>query len=247
MKCLILAAGYATRLYPLTEKIPKPLLEINGKTILDWLYNDLDETGYIDDFVLVSNHKFYNDFFKWASGKKNVCVLDDGSTNNENRVGAVKDILYAIEKKGIDEDIIVIAGDNVLDFSLKCLIEHANRTESSVTLRYFEKEYRILKKSGVASINEEGMIIEMFEKKENPQSNWIIPPFYLIRKTDLPLVKVAVKDGCAIDAPGSLIAWVSEHSQVSSILMPGKRYDIGDYESYEYAKKNFKGIIKGKT
>jgi len=246
MKCVILAAGYATRLYPITEKVAKPLLEIKGKTILDWLYADLESQGKINEYIIVSNHKFFFDFLKWANDKENVTVIDDGSTNNENRVGAVKDILFAITTKRIDEDILVIAGDNVLDFSLNGLIENSDKTGTTTTLRYFEKDYNILRKSGVAIIDERGMIKEMYEKKESPSSHWIIPPFYVIRRVDLPLIRKAIEMGCATDAPGSLIAWMSSSTPVFSILMSGKRYDIGDIESYEYAKINYKGIVKGK-
>ena len=116
MKCLILAAGYATRLYPLTENFPKPLLKVGDKTILDWLIDDIGEAA--DSFVVISNHKFAEHFEKWAEGRDNITVLDDGTSSNETRLGAVRDIQFAIESLGIDDDVLVIAGDNVLDFSL---------------------------------------------------------------------------------------------------------------------------------
>lgn len=244
MKCIILAAGYATRLYPLTEKKPKPLLEINGKKILDWLYDDLNVSGYIDSFVVVSNHKFFLDFCYWAENKKDISVLDDGSTDNENRLGAGKDILYAIEKKDIDDDILVIAGDNVLDFSLSVLLKHSFDKDVSGTLRYFEKDERILKKSGVAVIDQDGIIKEMKEKSDKPPANWIIPPFYVIKRKDVPFVEKAIEDGCNTDAPGSLIAWMCKRTTISSIEMPGKRFDIGDINSYEIAQREYKGLEK---
>ena len=119
MKCLILAAGYATRLYPLTENFPKPLLDVGGKTILDWLVDDIHTAGLVDEFVVISNHKFAHHFDKWAVAKTmKVTVVDDGTDSNETRLGAVKDIQFAIEQLGLDDDMLVIAGDNVLDFSL---------------------------------------------------------------------------------------------------------------------------------
>ena len=126
MKCLILAAGYATRLYPLTENFPKPLLEVKGKTILDWLVDDIDTSGLVDQYIVISNHKFVGHFEKWAAGKKqNMAVLDDGTSTNETRLGAVKDIQFAIDKLKLDDDLLVIAGDNVLDFSLVEFIKYA--------------------------------------------------------------------------------------------------------------------------
>ena len=119
MKCLILAAGYATRLYPLTENFPKPLLEVQGKTILDHLIDDMDSLGMIDEYVVISNHKYAHHFEAWAKTKlQKVTVVDDGTDSNETRLGAVKDIQFAIDALGIEDDMLVIAGDNVLDFSL---------------------------------------------------------------------------------------------------------------------------------
>ena len=120
MKCLVLAAGYATRLYPLTENFPKPLLMVGKKNILDWLLDDLNEADVIDEFIVVSNHKFVEHFNNWAKNKEyKITVVDDGTSTNETRLGAVKDIQYAIDKLHIDDDMMVLAGDNVLDFSLK--------------------------------------------------------------------------------------------------------------------------------
>ena len=124
MKCLILAAGYATRLYPLTENFPKPLLDVNGKTILDWLVDDIDTLGVIDEYVVISNHKFANHFDTWAKTKsQRVTVIDDGTSSNETRLGAVCDVQFAIDELKLDDDMLVIAGDNVLDFSLTTFIK----------------------------------------------------------------------------------------------------------------------------
>ena len=130
MKCLILAAGYATRLYPLTENFPKPLLEVQGKTILDWLIEDIKTSNLVDEYVVISNHKFAHHFEKWAADKKKVTVVDDGTSSNETRLGAVKDIQFAIEKLGLDDDMLVIAGDNLLDFSLTAFVKYAAEKKS---------------------------------------------------------------------------------------------------------------------
>ena len=119
MKCVILAAGYATRLYPLTENFPKPLLEVQSKTILDWLLEDIDKAGCVDQYIVISNHKFAEHFRKWADNHRlPITVLDDGTESNETRLGAVRDIQFAIEKEKLTDDLLVIAGDNLLDFSL---------------------------------------------------------------------------------------------------------------------------------
>ena len=135
MKCLILAAGYATRLYPLTENFPKPLLKVGEKTILDWLIDDVDRAGLIDEYVVISNHKFAPIFEDWASSvipseakeSKKITILDDGTSSNETRLGAVRDIQFAIDTLGLDDDLLVMAGDNLLDFSLVRFLEYAGR------------------------------------------------------------------------------------------------------------------------
>ena len=129
MKCILLCAGYATRMYPLTENFPKPLLDIKGKPLIDYLIDDLENNNLIDEYIIVSNHKFINHFNDWKNNnryKNKISLLDDGSTNNDNRLGAVKDIWFAIETANINDDVLVLAGDNLLDFSLKGFIDFSN-------------------------------------------------------------------------------------------------------------------------
>ena len=141
MKCLILAAGYATRLYPLTENYPKPLLKVGDKTILDWLVDDIDTAGAVDEYVVISNHKFACHFEDWAKTKsQKITVVDDGTDTNETRLGAVKDIQFAIDNLGLDDDMLVIAGDNVLDFSLTRFMAYAQEKKTSCIMRYYEPE-----------------------------------------------------------------------------------------------------------
>ncbi len=244
MKCLILAAGYATRLYPLTKNFPKPLLEVNGKTILDWLIDDIDSLGYVDEYVVISNHKFAEHFNNWANSKKqNITVVDDGTETNETRLGAVKDIQFAIDTLGLNDDMLVIAGDNLLDFSLTKFITYAKEKGSSCVMRYFEPNNERLKKSGVVSVDQSDRIITMQEKPSDPKSNWCCPPFYYYTKQDATLVAKGIDDGCGTDAPGSYIAWLCTQTTVHAMEMPGKRYDIGNIESYEMVKKEYASIV----
>lgn len=243
MKCLILAAGYATRLYPLTENFPKPLLKVGDKTILDWLVDDIDSMGLVDEYVVISNHKFAQHFDNWAKGKvQKITVVDDGTSSNETRLGAVKDIQFAIEKLALADDMLVIAGDNVLDFSLTKFITYAKEKKSSCIMRYFEGKKEKLSKCGVVSIDETDKVLKMVEKPSEPESNWCCPPFYYYTKEDAKLVEKGINEGCGVDAPGSYIAWLCGQSVVYAMEMPGKRYDIGNLESYEQVKKEYKGI-----
>ena len=243
MKCLILAAGYATRLYPLTENFPKPLLKVGDKTILDWLVDDIDTMGKVDEYVVISNHKFACHFEDWASKKKQkITVVDDGTESNETRLGAVKDIQFVIDELKLDDDMLVIAGDNVLDFSLTQFIFYALKKQSSCIMRYYEASEKKLSKCGVVEIDENDKILSMEEKPAEPKSNWCCPPFYYYTKTDAKLVKKGIESGCGTDAPGSYIAWLCTQTVVHAMEMPGRRYDIGNLESYAEVQKEYKGI-----
>ena len=243
MKCLILAAGYATRLYPLTENFPKPLLEVGGKTILDWLVDDIDTAGLVDEYVVISNHKFAHHFDKWAETKAmKVTVVDDGTSSNETRLGAVKDIQFAIDKLGLDDDMLVIAGDNVLDFSLTKLLRYAVEKNTSCIMRYYEPEEKKLVKCGVVEIDGADRILSMEEKPAQPKSHWCCPPFYYYTRWDAKLVAKGIEAGCGTDAPGSYIAWLCTQTPVHAMEMPGKRFDVGNLESYTKIKEEYKGI-----
>lgn len=290
MKCLILAAGYATRLYPLTENFPKPLLEVAGKTITDWLVDDIASTGAVDGFAVVTNSRFAPFFHEWASRRlmdslerldalsadegdegaegaegtagehehpglhnpakglaalsSGIAVIDDGTSTNETRLGAVRDIALAIDTLGWDDDILVVAGDNVLDFSLSLFIEYSLDKGTTCIMRYPEPDPARLRKSGILEIGEGDLVIGMEEKPAVPRSNWCCPPFYVYSKADAAKVSLALAEGCGADAPGSFIAWLCSRSPVHAMMMPGSRYDIGDLESYESVCRTYRGVTR---
>lgn len=245
MKCLILAAGYATRLYPLTENFPKPLLKVREKTILDWLIDDIEASGEADEYIVISNHKFAHHFDAWAKTKtQKVTVVDDGTASNETRLGAVKDIQFAIDKLSLDDDMLVIAGDNLLDFSLTSFISYAKAKNASCIMRYYEANEQKLLKCGVVTIDENDRILQMTEKSPTPQTHWCCPPFYYYTRQDARLVEKGIAAGCGTDAPGSYIAWLCTQTPVYAMEMPGSRYDIGNLESYETVQKTYKGVTR---
>lgn len=240
MKCLILAAGYATRLYPLTENFPKPLLKVGDKTILDWLVDDIASLSIIDEFVVISNHRFAEHFEGWKQTKDcKVTVVDDGTSTNATRLGAVRDIQYAIDTLGIQDDVLVIAGDNVLDFSFSEFIAFAQEKGTSCVMCHEERELAKQQKTAIIVKDENGRIVFYEEKPREPKGYHAVPPFYYYRADDVRRIPEALKDGCSPDAPGSFAAWLSRQTVVHAWEMPGKRYDIGDLKSYEYVKAVF--------
>ena len=248
MICVLLAAGYATRMYPLTLNFPKPLLEIKGKTILDWMVDDLATGGKIDRYVVISNHKYLPHFEKWTDMKRSagfdIVVLDDGSTDNDNRLGAVKDIEFAIETLGLNDDLLVLAGDNVMDFSFNSFVDYYYEKKTTCIMRYRVPGLKGPCKFGVATVDENGKVLNMVEKPQVPESEWAVPPFYVYKKSDLGLFKKGIASGCKTDAPGSFIEWLCKQTVVHAFEMPGQRFDVGSIEGYEKIKTEYQGITK---
>lgn len=245
MKCLILAAGYATRLYPLTENFPKPLLPVGEKTILDWLVDDIDTAGVVDEYVVISNHKYAHHFEAWAATKtQRITVVDDGTETNETRLGAVRDVQFAMDSLGLDDDLLVIAGDNVLDFSLTSFMAYAAEKGTSCILRYYEPDGKKLLKCGVVTVDGADRILEMTEKSPTPATHWCTPPFYYYTREDARRVAEGIAAGCGVDAPGSFIAWLCHVSPVHAMEMPGSRYDVGNLESYRRVQDTYRGITR---
>ena len=244
MKCLFLAAGYATRLYPLTENFPKPLLEVAGKPILDWLIDDMTQSGLVDEFIVISNHKFAHIFEDWAAKhtQLSIKVIDDGTNSNETRLGAVKDIQFAIEQLQLDDNLLVMAGDNLLDFSLADFIRYAIGKQATCIMRYYEANEARLHKSGVAEVAADDRVLSFVEKPAEPRSHWCVPAFYYYIREDSHKIQQAIDNGCGTDAPGSFISWLCGHTNVYAWEMPGQRYDIGNLESYEQVKRVFEGL-----
>ena len=179
MKCILLAAGYATRLYPLTENFPKPLLEVGGKPILDWLIGDAESSGLIDEYIVISNHRFAEQFRTWAAGKpERISILDDGTESNETRLGAVRDLQMAAERMDPREDALVLAGDNVLEFSLAPFIRFGRESGCGCVMCYEEPELERQRRTAIIQTAADGTILDYEEKPREPKTNLAVPPFY---------------------------------------------------------------------
>lgn len=242
MKNIIIAAGYATRLYPLTENFPKPLLKVGQRNILERMLDDVDRLPEIDSHIIVTNHRFAPVFEEWRSGvsyNKPITIIDDGTSTNETRLGAVRDLLLAIERCGIDDDIMVLAADNILEFSLRGFVDYFREKGTSVIMCHHEPELRRLQRTGVIAVDGDMRVLEMQEKPEHPVSNWAVPPFYIYSRRDLPLIRDCMSHGCGFDAPGNLAHYLAETSTLHAWPMPAGRFDIGSLDSYHEAQKRF--------
>ncbi len=243
MKTIVIAAGYATRLYPLTEHFPKPLLQIGKSTILDRMLDDIDGIPEISEHIVVTNHKFASIFEKWAAGRERVRILDDGTTTNETRLGAVRDLILALDTFVIDEDILVVAADNILEFSFKDFVEAYKRTGTSMIMCHHEPEIWKLQRTGVIEVDGNMRVLQMQEKPLEPVSHWAVPPFYLYKREDLDLIRRAVENGCGADAPGNLAHYLVDRTVLHAWPMNGGRFDIGSLDTYEEAKRKYGGDV----
>lgn len=242
MKNIIIAAGYATRLYPLTENFPKPLLKIGGSTILGRILNDVDAFPEVEEHIIVTNHKFAHIFEEWAAADcthltKPVRIIDDGTSTNDTRLGAVKDLLLAINECRIDDDIMVLAADNILDFSFRGFVDFFKQKQTSCIMCHYQPSVEKLQRTGVVVLDEQSKVLNMEEKPKEPKSNWAVPPFYIYRKEDMPLIKDCMNHGCGFDAPGNLAHYLCEVTDMHAWEMPGGRFDIGSLDTYEEAKR----------
>lgn len=248
MKAIVLAAGYATRLYPLTENQPKPLLEVSGKSILDYIVEKMERVNVIDEIIIVTNDKFTVHFEDWKHSaelkdkyEKKLIVINDGTLTNDTRLGAIGDIHFVLNKLGIEDDLMIVAGDNLFDFELSDFVDYFENVETDCITAYHEGDDAQLKRAGIVELDESKRVLSFEEKPEEPKSTYCVPAFYLYRKETLPLFKKYLEDGNNPDAPGHFIPYLLEHQPVHAYLFEGKRYDIGTLESYERVQEIFKG------
>ncbi len=242
MKNIVIAAGYATRLGELTKNFPKPLLKIGESTILGRMLDDIDGIQEIDEHIIITNHKFAPIFEEWKAAQnytKPVTIVDDGTETNETRLGAVCDLLYAMEKLQIDDDMLVVAADNLLFFSFQEFVDFAKEKGTSCIMCHEQPELAKLQRTGVVELDAEMKVQGMEEKPQVPKSHWAVPPFYIYKKRDLDVVRHSVENGCGKDAPGNLAHYMVEHTVMHAWKMSAGRFDIGSLDTYEEAVRRF--------
>ena len=242
MKNIVIAAGYATRLGELTKNFPKPLLKIGENTILGRMLNDIDKIPEIDEHIIITNHKFAGIFEEWASGQsytKPVTIVDDGTETNDTRLGAVCDLLFAMDKLKIDDDMLVVAADNILFFSFQEFVDFAKAKGSSCIMCHEQPSIEKLQRTGVIVLDDNDKVLNMEEKPQEPKSHWAVPPFYIYLKKDLDKVRHSVENGCGKDAPGNLAHYMVEQVEMHAWKMTAGRFDIGSLDTYKEACEKF--------
>lgn len=241
MKTIVLAAGYATRLYPLTLTKPKPLLPVAGRPMVDHVLDSLSAIKAIDQTYVVTNNKFAGAFQQWAdSQRKPPIIINDGTTDESNKLGAIGDMHYVINKQKIDDDIIVVAGDNLFseklgDFGTFCL-----KKKTPVLGVFDVGNLEEIKKYNAITTDADGRITYFEEKPATPTSTITGIALYYYPRSVLPLLNRYVEGGNNTDQPGRFIQWLYPQQPVYTWNVPGLWYDIGSKEALEEANRVFK-------
>jgi len=251
MKAIILAAGYATRLYPLTLNTPKPLLKINELTIIDYLLDKVDEITEINRVIVVSNNKFYNQFSDALSGRikerpGRYKIINDGSNTVDDRLGAIGDIRLAVESENFDDDFLILGGDGFFDFGLKDFLQFAalNRAHHSLCLYQPLRDGIDFSSFGIALVDQNSRLTEFEEKPLIPRSNLIATCIYYLPKEKLRLLPEYLDNGNHKDAPGSYISWLIKTDRVYGLIASGAWYDLGDLKTLNEVREQEKSQNK---
>lgn len=242
MKNVVIAAGYATRLGELTKNFPKPLLKIGERSILERMLDDIDRIPEIDEHIVITNHKFAPIFEEWVKEvhyTKPITIVDDGTETNDTRLGAVCDLLFAMDKLSVNDDMLVVAADNILFFSFQEFVDFAKEKGTSCIMCHHQPSIEKLQRTGVVVLDEQGKVLNMEEKPAEPKSHWAVPPFYIYLKKDLDLIRHSVENGCGKDAPGNLAHYMVDNTEIHAWPMSAGRFDIGSLDTYKEACERF--------
>jgi len=240
MRAIILAAGYATRLRPLTDTIPKQLLPVGSRPMIDWVCDRIAEIT--DRIELVTNARFADDFREWARVRGGVTVHDDGTVSNEDRLGAIGDIAFVLGRVGTDDDLLVVAGDNLFDFSLGDFAEFtAGKGVASAVAVYDCGDLELATQYGVVDVDGDDRVLDFQEKPAEPRSTLVATAAYLYHREHLPFVSRYLGEGNPPDQPGRLVAWLYEREPVYAFRFPGLWFDIGNPEQLLEADNHWRG------
>ena len=242
MKAIILAAGYATRLYPLTENFPKTLLKIAGKPILEYTIEKILECKEIDTIFVVTNRRFFDIFQKWRLEyqKKNAGIsptrleiVNDNSTSNDDRLGSIGDLWFTIQSQNLNDDLLVICSDKMFEFKLCDFVKFFKEKKTAINACFEAGDIeKIRNKHGCAVLDPAGRIIEFQEKPAQPKSSIESVAFYIYPADAIPLIKEYIESGNNPDAPGHLARWLCQRIPMYAYLLTEKCYDVGTIEAY---------------
>ena len=251
MIAVILCAGFATRMYPLTENFPKPLLPVAGRPVLDYLMDQIAGLPHLQAIHIVSNAKFFDHFYRWhgnsdvknAYGGMPIQLHNDGATDNSNRLGAAADLQFALNTIDRPCKVLVSAGDNIFQFAIERLWETFMRSDRHHVVALPETDRKMLQKTGVLALGENDRVVRLHEKPVIPPSTWTCPPLYFFQPTLWPMLDGFLKTTGNHDAPGHLIDYICQREPVEALRLDATRLDIGSLDAYRAADR----LLRQKT
>lgn len=242
MKCILLCAGYSTRLYPLTRDQAKPLLSVAGKPMIEHIIEKISKVEAIDEIIIVSNNKFFNDFRNWKrkySSTKPIKIINDGSNSNEDRLGAVGDINYVIKEEELNDGVFVVAGDNLFKFDLRRLFDFYDEKKSSSIALYDVKDKSIAaNKYGVVEIDSNNKIIEIEEKPAEPKTSLVSTACYIFSKEVVDELRKSLAQE-KVDNIGDFLKWVLQNKDLYGLVFEEDWLDIGTHDQLKEANLNW--------
>ena len=249
MKLIILAAGYATRLYPLTLNQPKPLLPVAGKPMIEHVLDNVADMQDIDHAYIVTNAKFDKHFEDWAKTYRpdlhfRFTIVNDGSTDDSNKLGAIGDMHLVLTKYDINEDVIVIGGDNLFSEDLSAFADYCKQKNAPVTGVYDVGDLEQIKKYNAIEIDENDRIVFFEEKPKEPKSTLTGIALYYYPQSTLPLIRQYISEGNNPDQPGRLVQWLYPRVPFYVWRVPGLWFDVGSIETLEEANRVFGELRK---
>ncbi|MBU2561816.1 MAG: nucleotidyltransferase family protein [Nanoarchaeota archaeon] len=243
MKAIILAAGYATRLYPLTLDTPKPLLEVGKKRMVEHIMHKIEELDAVDEIHIVTNDKFYRNFVEWRNGfpsTKNIMIHNDRTKTNEDRLGAIGDVHFVLQNAKIDDDVVIVGGDNLFDFSLLGMYSLFNAKKGPVVAaRDLGDPAKLAKKFGTIEMDSTNKIISFEEKPERPRSSLAATCVYMYTKKDIEELENHIKKVGMPDNTGDFVKHLMTVRDVFAYDFEEHWYDIGSHEQLEEARQIF--------
>lgn len=248
MNAIFLCAGYGTRLYPLTQDKPKPLLSIAGRPLLDHLIQNLESITSLEQTVIVSNARFYKQFTQWRktfAAKKKISIVNDGTTDNEHRLGAILDLRLGMNALKKESDLMVLAGDNLFDLDLSDFASYSESKRPAATVGVYDvKDLKLAPKYGLIKTDSSGKITAFLEKPKDPPTTLASMGIYFFPKETLVYVDRYLDSGGNPDAPGFYISWLRQQIDIYAFEFRGTWFDIGDLDSYYKADEFFKSYSK---
>jgi len=248
LKCVILCAGYATRLYPLTKDNPKPLLKVAEKPVLEHILERILPIEDLDEIFIVTNSRFFGHFEEWLEGfaadvpaGKRIEIIDDGTTTNETRLGGLGDLLFVLDEKAIEDDVLVVAGDNLFTFDLGSFIDGCKAAGVSSIGLHDVEDLDEAKKFGIVSVDKYDTITGFEEKPEHPKSTLASTGVYFYPRSVLGLFEDYIAESDKMDGPGFFVKWLYKRQPVKGLKLSGKWFDIGSFENLERANEEFGG------